>query len=689
METPVSGWDANVSPPKPSAHHDFRPDINGLRALAVLSVLAFHADLPAPGGFAGVDIFFVISGFLISRIIVSEREANDFSLLDFYGKRVKRILPALLLTLTASWIAGWILLNPMEYRRLGGHIEASSYFSLNLWLYRQSGAAAAYFDWTSRLLPLLHLWSLSIEEQFYLFWPALLLVLFKVQRLLAPAIALVFLASLVFCIVMTDVNSAAAFYFLSTRAWELALGALLALREVFSKPAPPSPRMANLRAGLGIFLMLLSIFWLLSESSPWPGYRALAPTLGCALVISAPGARIGHILLGNRVAQFFGAISYPLYLWHWPLLSFARIRFGQQLPVALTAALFGCAILLAYLTWRFAERPTAEAYRGKPLAVAAALLAGMAVAGVAGMVTRQADGFPQRYPMAVRDVFGFYVRDMARMSSDMECVDTDIHRRDSLENARARARSFFAERNCAKPGQMEKPTIFVIGDSHAMHLIPGLKEVYRDRANILLFSAISCRPLMARVERSQSGSGSTRCQAFNEEVARNIVALQPAAIVVGGYFDQWYDDDRTFTNFLQDFDANMAALRAAGVRSPILIMGQVSTWSPPVMDLVNAELLAGRRPSEFSRDSLQGASLATDQILAAHAWGENVRYISQIGKLCGEQGCRRFVGPQVPDDMIALDYGHYTAAGSLFAAKNILAPILDPIIDGADPRKPN
>ncbi|MGO9427283.1 acyltransferase family protein [Rhodoblastus sp.] len=688
MEKPVSGWDAGASAPKPRAHHEFRPDINGLRALAVLSVLAFHAGLPAPGGFAGVDIFFVISGFLISRIILSERAAGDFSLFDFYGKRVKRILPALLLTLTASWIAGWFLFNPMEFRRLGGHIEASSYFSVNLWLYRQSGSAAAYFDWKSRLLPLLHLWSLSIEEQFYLVWPALLLALFKLRRLLTPATLLIFLASLAYCIVLTDINSTAAFYLLSTRAWELALGALLAQREVFSEPAPPSPLAANLLAGLGIFLMLFSIFWLLNELSPWPGYLALAPTLGCALVISAPGARISQILLGNRLAQFFGAISYPLYLWHWPLLSFAHGRYGNQLPPAVTASLLGISVLLAYLTWRFAERPIAEAYRRRPAAVAATLLAGLALAGVVGNVTRQTDGLPQRYPQAVRDVYSFYVRDMARMTSDMDCVDASVKRRDSLETARARAKSFFAERNCAKPAHLEKPTIAVIGDSHALHLIFGLKDIYRDRANILLFSAVGCQPLMAKVERSEPDPEAARCQAINEEVARNIVALQPAAIVVGGYFDHFYDEDSYFPQLMKDFDLNIAALRAAGVRSPIFIMGQVPTWSPDMTDLVVAELLAGRVPSEFSHDSLQRKSFNTEARLAAHAWGENVHYISQFGKLCGDQGCRRFVGPRVPDDMIALDYGHYTSAGSLNAAKNILAPFLDPIINGASPQKP-
>ncbi len=274
------------------------------------------------------------------------------------------------------------------------------------------------------------------------------------------------------------------------------------------------------------------------------------------------------------------------------------------------------------------------------------------------------------------------------MTSDMGCVDASVKRKDNLEVARARARSFFAEKNCAKPAHVDKPTIAVIGDSHALHLIRGLKNVYRDRANILYFSAVGCQSMMAKLERSTSDPEAARCQAINEEVARNIVALQPAALVVGGYYDHFYEDDSYFPQLLKDFDVNIAALRAAGLRSPIFIMGQVPTWSPDVTDLVVAELLAGRAPSEFSHDRLQSKSVKTEARLSAHAWGENVHYISQFDKLCGDQGCRRFVGPRVPDDMIALDYGHYTSAGSLNAAKNILAPVLDPIIDGAGPQKP-
>jgi peptidoglycan/LPS O-acetylase OafA/YrhL len=668
--------------PKPIANHEFRPDINGLRAVAVLSVLGFHAGLPGfSGGFVGVDIFFVISGYLISRIILSEREAGKFSLIGFYGKRVKRILPALLLVLAATWIMGWFVLTPEDFRRVGGHMEASSYFSVNLWLYRQSGALAGYFHPDARHFPLLHLWSLSIEEQFYLFWPALLLVLFKARRFLGLGIGVIFLASLVFCIVLTTTNSTGAFYFLSTRAWELALGAWLAQREVFSKPAPVSMRASNLRAGLGIALMLASVAFL-NDKAPWPGFLALAPAVGCALVIASPGANLSSRLLGHRVAQFFGLISYPLYLWHWPLLAMAHNLDGDHLSVLLKAQLLGLSVLLAFLTWTLLERPVAAAYKGRPVITATLLLVAFALAGLLGNYTRASDGIPQRFSPLVQTTFKF--RDIGAPAPRVNCGEARTEDDDTLDVARAKARAFFVEKGCLKLEYPDKPTIVLLGDSHVLHLIQGMETVYGDRANIVVLSSLGCAPLIAQTDWPRGVVGSTRCKAINEEVFHDLVALKPAAIIVGAYYVQFYEKhDRYYPSLLADFDANVAALRQAGVNSPILVMGQVPTWAPGLPYLVGRELLAEKGVSEFARDHLNPDSLATDTRLAAHAWGENVIYISQFRALCGEKGCRRFVGPRVPEDMIAMDYGHFTPPASIYAVRNILGPVLDPILKDA------
>ncbi len=401
---------AGLAAPKPLAHHDFRPDINGLRAFAVLGVVAFHANHGLlPGGFSGVDVFFVISGFLITRIILSEREAKKFSLLLFYAKRAKRILPALLLVTAFVWAAGWLWADPRQFREIGGHLEGSSYFTVNLWLLRQTAGIGGYFDIDSNSKPLLHLWSLSIEEQFYLFWPATILLLFAAgRRFIGPGVALILALSLAFGLYETARDPSAAFYLLWSRAWELALGAALAWREVFilHRAPHPAPPWADFGAGLGVALICAS-YLLLDETQAFPGWRALGPAVGGALVIAFPGSRIGAYVLGNRIAQFFGLISYPLYLWHWPLFAFARIRPGVT-PDGLTkTGLAALAVALAYLTWRLVERPVGHVFRRRPAVVALVLVGLLAASGVIGSATRKANGYPNRFSPEVVRIFDY------------------------------------------------------------------------------------------------------------------------------------------------------------------------------------------------------------------------------------------------------------------------------------------
>jgi hypothetical protein len=294
---------------------------------------------------------------------------------------------------------------------------------------------------------------------------------------------------------------------------------------------------------------------------------------------------------------------------------------------------------------------------------------------------------PNRFPAPIREVYAFSVRDARHMLDNMACTEPSTWSRDSLETAREKARSFYAA--CATPARPDLPSVVVVGDSHALQLVSGLKTATRDRANILHFTAIGCRPLLASEERGEARPNSAHCQALNEEIARKIVALKPAAIVVGGYYAEYFDNLRLLERFFKDFDANVLALRREGVTAPVFVMGQVPTWKPDMMDLVIAELRAGQKPTDVTREKLQPNSLEADALLAAHGWGENVLYVSQVAKLCDEKGCRRFVGPRFPDDMIALDYGHYTGAGSLNAAQNILGPVLAPVIDAARARKAN
>jgi len=672
LETP------DLTAARAGAKLDFRDDINGLRALAVLGVVIFHADRAwLPGGFAGVDIFFVISGFLISRIILAQCAAGRFSLTMFYARRAKRILPALLVAVSFVWIVGWFMAAPTQFRDIGGGLLGNSYFTVNFWLMRLAGVGG-YFGADATTKPLLHLWSLSIEEQFYLAWSVLLLALFKLERRLVLIVILsVFVVSFAFSVILTPIDPIAAFYLPWTRAWELALGALIAYREVFwLKTLPyPSRRIANIGAGLGVALML-GAFLFLNETRPFPGWLAAIPTAGCALVIANPRSLPGEIALGNRVAGFFGVISYPLYLWHWPLFAFARIWPGVLPTTPVLFALAGVAVALAALTYRLIEQPVAAPFRRWPFATALILVALLGFTGIAGKLTYDAKGFPSRFPPLVDRIFD-YDANGAEIQPLMSCFYQRDDQRYSLDEERKRAARFFEAHHCAAIADPRKPTILIVGDSHAAHLFAGLQEVYGAKANLLTLSSVFCVPLVENVAMDQGVAGTPRCRAINDYVFDAIRTIKPDILMVGGYFAQYdHEANWRYPGYLDALVAGARRLHADGVRS-IIVAGQVPTWAPVLPILVGRDVLERGAAAEFSPVGVRPDSLETDRELAAKDWGEGVRYLSQAAKLCGPEGCRRLIGENLPQDLLAVDYGHYSLKGSVFAVRTILAPVID------------
>ncbi|MBV8440226.1 MAG: acyltransferase [Hyphomicrobiales bacterium] len=656
----------------------FRKDINGLRALAVLGVVAFHADRAlVPGGFAGVDVFFVISGFLISRIILSECAAGHFSLTMFYAKRARRILPALILVVSLVWIVGWFRAAPTQFRDIGGGLLGNSYFTVNFWLLRLAGVTG-YFGADSSTKPLLHLWSLSIEEQFYLVWSVLLLALFSLARRLLPWVVVgIFVVSLTACVILTPIDPIGAFYLPWTRAWELALGALIAYREVFLLQALPYParKVANIGAALGVALML-GAFFLMSEAQPFPGWRAAIPTAGCALVIANPRSLAGEIALGNRVAGFFGVISYPLYLWHWPLFAFAHIWPGVIPTPAVMFMLAAVAVVLATLTYRLIEAPVADLFRRRPFAIAFALVAMLVATGVVGRVTYDAKGFPGRFPPLVARIFDFDVNG-AQGKRLMQCFYQRDDRAYPLEEERLRAARFFEDNRCGEKDNPGKPTILVVGDSHAAHLFAGLTEAFAGAANVVTLSSVFCAPLVEHVAMDAGVAGTPRCRAINDYVFERIRAIRPDVLLVAGYFAQYaHEANWRYPGYLDALVEGVRRLHRDGVRS-IVVAGQVPTWAPILPILVGRDVLERGEAPEFSRIGVRPDSLETDRTLAAKDWGEGVVYVSQAGKLCGADGCRRLVGDNLPEDLLAVDYGHYSVNGSIFAVRTILAPVIE------------
>ena len=334
-------------------HNLYRPDIDGLRAVAVLSVVIFHA-FPEylGGGFIGVDVFFVISGFLITSLILREQREERFSLRHFYARRIRRIFPALSLVLGFGLIAGWICLNFMEYKQLTKHTGSSAIFITNFMLLREAG----YFDNAADTKPMLHLWSLAIEEQFYLAWPLVLMFFKRLPRWLFPVLVVLLLSSLTYSLSLVfkgDLEHD--FYSPLSRSWELLLGASLAFGVSRQAAIPTAWR--NMAGWVGFVLIFMSACFL-DKSMPFPGYWALPPTLGAALILFAGmQSNVNRVLLASRPLVAIGLISYPLYLWHWPLLSFARILESQTPGPELRLALVLMSFILAWGTYRFIEKP--------------------------------------------------------------------------------------------------------------------------------------------------------------------------------------------------------------------------------------------------------------------------------------------------------------------------------------------
>lgn len=332
----------------------YRREIDGLRAIAVLPVILFHAGFEFfSGGFVGVDVFFVISGYLITSIIVSDLGKGEFSFVNFYERRARRILPALFLVMLVCIPFAWLWLFPIAMKDFSQSLVAVPLFASNILFWRETG----YFGAAAELKPLLHTWSLAVEEQYYLLFPVLMFVLWKLEkRFIYVTLALFFLCSLALAQWGALNKPVAAFYLLPTRGWELLLGAFAAL--YLNRYQPSVPRaLSELGSGLGLTLIFFSVFTY-DKTTPFPGAYALVPTVGTLLIIllATEKTTFGK-LIGNPVLVGLGLISYSAYLWHQPIFAFARVRSIAEPSPILFLLLSVLALALAYLSWKFVERP--------------------------------------------------------------------------------------------------------------------------------------------------------------------------------------------------------------------------------------------------------------------------------------------------------------------------------------------
>ncbi|UWQ21564.1 acyltransferase family protein [Jannaschia sp. W003] len=548
----------------------YRADIDGLRAVAVLPVVLFHAGFAwMPGGFVGVDVFFVISGYLITTIVSREIAAGAFSLLHFYERRIRRILPALFAVIAVVLVGATILFVPSDLANAAQSAAAAALFSANVLFWLEAG----YFDAASYGKPLLHTWSLGIEEQFYIVLPILLIAVARRGGRMLPWVAGITAVSLALSVATTPAVPTAAYYLLPWRAWELGLGALLALGAV---PAIGRPWLREVAAAAGLAMILASAL-LITRATPFPGAAALVPTLGAALVIHAgrEGATGAGRLLSTALPVWIGRISYSLYLWHWPVIV-AFVYLALRMPSGAEAAgLIALSVALAWVSFRFIEQPFRHGGDGRTrrrIFGAAALGTG-AVVALAGLVV-VTGGLPGRLPEDARRIAAF--------SWDTPEWAGPCYRRKTSEETWSVPCVFGAEAGAAR--------LAVWGDSHAPTLVPALDEAARARGiAVALYARDGCPPIET-FEVYWVGQAHD-CSAYLAEtyrailadpaIDRVVIALRAQIYTQGWHADGLAERDRTpllvgtddavlspdadrTAFFLAGLDRTVAALRAAG-----------------------------------------------------------------------------------------------------------------------------
>lgn len=443
----------------------YRADVDGLRAIAVLSVLFFHADIGFPGGFVGVDVFFVISGYLITGLILKDLTVGQFRILDFWERRVRRILPALTVVVLASLIAGWFLFLPSDFKALGRSTVAQAILASNVNFWRESG----YFSQAAELKPLLHTWSLAVEEQFYLVFPFLLVIIHRISRAwIFRVILLICCVSFALSVYFSYSHPSANFYLLPTRAWELLIGSFLA--------AIPGQRgtvrwVTESLSWTGLLAIICAVVFY-DRDTRFPGIAAVLPCAGAALLIWANGYTLTSVgkLLASRPIVFVGLISYSLYLWHWPVLVFSRYLTIDSFPMSQRMLLLAASVVLAILSWRFVETP----FRNRLILnrrsqIFSFAIIATTILSLGGLAIYKSQGVPSRLPPEV-------LRYSNGSTNDYHAVQ-EMSYRVGLKEALA---GDFIELGI---GDKRMPINFLLwGDSHSAAVIPIIDTLCREHS---------------------------------------------------------------------------------------------------------------------------------------------------------------------------------------------------------------
>ncbi|CAM8377796.1 acyltransferase family protein [Candidatus Methylopumilus planktonicus] len=629
----------------------YRPDIDGLRALAIALVIFFHIwpDI-FKGGFVGVDIFFVISGFLITKIVHHGLENNNFSFAEFYIRRIKRILPVLIIVTILSFIFGWFLLLPREFRELGKHIAGGMGFVANFTLWSDSG----YFDVLPELKPLLNLWSLGVEEQFYLLWPLTLYLIYKTSPpkkyyrfsclFIVTAILISFLAN----IILIKNNPELVFFFPFTRFWEIFTGGLICIISKKHYEKVISTQRRNLFSILGLILLTIATF-AINKYSLFPGWLAIIPVLGTTfIIIAGEHSWLNKKLFSNKYIVNIGLISYPLYLWHWPILSFITINGGLVSSAVDKFIILASSLTLAWLSFCFIETPIRK---GKNkiiffiliISSLMMLLLGSAIFilnGLPGRISKNTD--EKLMPVGIQEMlnpdFG------GDISISWRSHDCFLNKGESKEDFKKECDDY-----------KYKPSLFLWGDSHAATLYAGLKS-YQNKINFSITQRTSsaCPPIVNWI-----GGINKLCKDINDYNLASIKIKKPDIVILEA---AWYWTEYDWKRIEDTIDE----LQKIKIQKIILI-GPVPLWKDKVSNLIISYYRDNKIvPSTYTNyglDTKEGIRIDND--LEKIAKRKNITYISILKTLCSQKGCMLSIGKDIKN-ISSLDQGHLSESASIF-----------------------
>lgn len=623
---------------------DFRKDINGLRAFAVTSVVLYHFGVYGfSGGFSGVDVFFVISGYLMTRIIFSKVQEGSFSLLGFYAARAKRIIPALLVLCLAVSAYGWYNLIPSDYAKLGNDIYYSSIFYSNVNYFLSTN----YFDAVLGGSWLLHTWSLSVEWQFYIIYPIAVYVAYKlIGKNTKYLFVLFLLLSLAISVYYSENNKTAAFYLLQSRAWEMLLGGMAFLFKININ----AKNRKNISIACLVFLVYCTVFY--NSNMLWPGYAAILPTLATALIINL-NAKLDFVF-DYKPVQKIGDISYSIYLWHWPVVvaieSWGLIEDTQYKLIGIS-----CSLILGALSYYLIESPIRKIRINNNVVLViiySILCYSVAMVGK-GIFDSAGYDIPTR-PSASSEKAKFLEKytKMHYFLKDAYMVECDFY-----DGSTQKHKEFISDSCTSRQGNDK--SIFLWGDSHAQALSYGIRKTLHSDYDFYQVATSDCRPSLADSAKERVSNIDNACKQSNLYALKKIYELKPDVVILA----QQADHEKT------DWVRISENLLSHGVKKVILV-GPIVQWNAPLPQIIYNSFWndkSGMLPLSYAKQS----AFKTNEIM--NSFNDKIKsydYVDSISKMCTKDKCvYKFNGS---DEINQFDSGHLTKSGSIEFAKKML-----------------